>query len=143
MAVAIVAIGIAAVELPHYFARVALREKLRKCFTGLEDNQSREIDLHSVTDFPWDTVYVFGPYSSKRDVVKIIGVPWNGSTDVADDEGTHLLIFMQDGKVVRYTDLGRGTTDFAVNAENFIKCDGRFLEKRTNGRKVSTAIVTP
>src|SRR5690348_5682657 len=71
------------------------------------------ITVSALTDFQWDNLFVFGPYTTVEKIQSQLGYRW------ADAEKTHinlsdtfsLLVFVKDGKVVRYFKLPRTIGD--------------------------------
>ena len=60
-----------------------------------------ELRVDSVTDFAWDTVHVFGPYTEPARVTKGLGFVWgDGTIDGPDTEGLQLVVFVRDKEVV-------------------------------------------
>jgi hypothetical protein len=59
------------------------------------------LDVATVTDFAWDSVYYFTGYQSERDISRAVGAPWQGPA--VADHGTRLL-FARAGQVVTFVD---------------------------------------
>ncbi len=57
-----------------------------------------EVTLNDITPFEWDTVYSFGPYTSKEEVQETIGFKANVGETVS--EGMPHLVFVKDKEVV-------------------------------------------
>lgn len=77
------------------------------------------------THFKWDKMYVFGPYTSKKQMQEKIGLKWTTSNyisylfckyivdiDGLDDDSFQKLVFVKDQKVVYDSTLYRGDGDF-------------------------------
>ena len=62
--------------------------------------------LSSVTDFDWDRVHAFPPYSSREEIVRQLGLEWDGAGDTAsrENDSYNLLVFVRGGQVVRAFD---------------------------------------
>ena len=98
-----------------------------------------DIDLAAVTDFEWDTVYIFPPYTPANDVKKKVGRLVPSSIEASDS--VVLLVFLHRGQIVRFADFERRIGDFsaASGAEGiprsvakfrkFVTADGRVLLK--------------
>jgi len=69
--------------------------------------RSSKLILKDATDFAWDHVLVFGPYTSKKLIEQALGTRWTGSTEIESSDSINLLIFEENGKVVRYAEIGR------------------------------------
>jgi hypothetical protein len=61
----------------------------------------RVIDLASVTDFAWDSVYYFTGYQGSRDISAAVGEAWEGP-EVPDH--AKRLLFVRAGHVVTFVD---------------------------------------
>lgn len=59
------------------------------------------VELESLTDFEWDTVYFFQAFEDKRDISDAIGFKWEGETV---PEFYRRLLFVKDGQVVSFVD---------------------------------------
>lgn len=73
------------------------------------------IDISSITDFSWDRLYIFEPYTSPTWLDAALGSSWrtNCSTRIEYSDGVTLLLFMKNGKVMHCADYPR-STDFQV-----------------------------
>ena len=65
------------------------------------------------TDFEWDRVYLFGPYSQREDVEARLGVRWQAGFDshIESSDAIVLVVFSHEGRVVEHFDLPRATAD--------------------------------
>jgi hypothetical protein len=70
--------------------------------------------LSSVTDFDWDRVHAFPPYSSPEEIVRQLGLEWDDAGDTASGENDsyNLLVFVRGGQVVRAFDHDVGDGNF-------------------------------
>lgn len=71
------------------------------------------ISLAQVTEFPWDRVFIFEPYTPYEDVLQAIGTRWDGveQTGIATRDDAVLLVFMRSGEVTAFTMYPRGDGD--------------------------------
>jgi hypothetical protein len=62
------------------------------------------IDFSTLTDFTWDRVYIFGPYSSSKYINNKLGRYWICSHNVETRYFGHisLIVFVENGHVVDY-----------------------------------------
>jgi hypothetical protein len=76
------------------------------------------IDLTECTDFKWDRLFIFGPYTTARTINKNINTFWLGAyfSRIDSDESITLLIFMNKGRVVQYVEFSRDKVDFSTVA---------------------------
>ncbi|MDA0173485.1 hypothetical protein OJ998_30555 [Solirubrobacter taibaiensis] len=66
------------------------------------------VSLREVASFPWDRVLLVQPETPREEISERLGFEWTGIDTV---DGGDLLIFLRDGKVVRFADY-RGTGRF-------------------------------
>ena len=59
------------------------------------------VKLLDIRPFEWDTIYSFGPYTSKEETYKTVGYKWNRIRETVS-EGMDQVVFMNDSKVVCY-----------------------------------------
>src|SRR5437763_1140746 len=73
------------------------------------------VHLSSLTDFSWDELHIFAPYTSQGTIDAQLGFAWSeaAATGLSDNKGIALLVFVKDGKVVRYVAHPRNKGDFA------------------------------
>ena len=69
--------------------------------------------LAEATDFAWDRVCVFPPYLPKEAVDDTLGMRW-GVVGGGDLDDRNLLVFVDDGRVVKHLYLVRGLIDDAA-----------------------------
>jgi len=71
--------------------------------------------MADVAEFEWDTLYVFGPYSTRSSIASRVGFEWPQAdrTGIRENEGIALLLFVRKGEVVRYVIQPRDQGDFA------------------------------
>jgi hypothetical protein len=74
------------------------------------------VSLGSLTEFPWERLYIFPPYTSREVIDRELGFTWKQAsrTGIARDDGIALLVFVDAGKVVRYVVQPRSDGDFAA-----------------------------
>lgn len=73
------------------------------------------VRIESLTDFAWEQLHVFPPYSSQDWIDSQLGFAWPAAarTGIFDSDGIALLVFVRDSEVVRYVAQPRGKGDFA------------------------------
>jgi hypothetical protein len=107
---------IAALGLAVYFTRDEdnlqadnlLAENFTKAVTQAPDNDNR-VDLPALARFDWDRVLLVQAGTTRAAISKRLGYEWTGIDTV---DGGDLLLFVRDGKVVRFADY-RGSNSFA------------------------------
>lgn len=79
------------------------------------------IDINDLTSFKWDIMYIFGPYTtfeSLQEILKLNEYEYL-KTGISGSDSIHLLVFLYEGKVVKYLDFSRDKGNFF--SENNIK----------------------
>jgi hypothetical protein len=80
--------------------------------------------LSSLTDFDWDRVYAFPPYSSTEEIERELGFDWGDAGDSAASSGNdsfYLLVFVNGGQVARAFDHEIGGGDLACMGPPFVE----------------------
>lgn len=74
------------------------------------------IDISTITPFAWEKLYLFGPYSSKEQIVEVTGIRRLGSleTMIEYSDGIVLFVFVDQNKIVKYMDYHR-SPDFTYS----------------------------
>ena len=67
------------------------------------------IDISTITPFNWEKLYLFGPYSTTERINKVTGLTSaeDIKTNISDDDGIVLFVFVSKNKVVQYMDYHR------------------------------------
>ncbi len=58
-----------------------------------------EVFLNDIIPFEWDTVYTFGPYTSRETIEEVIGIKSNAIKE-ALSEGMQQLIFVKEDEII-------------------------------------------
>ena len=76
------------------------------------------VEVAQLTDFDWDRMFVFAPYTDVKTVHKTLGYEWRGAevSQIERMDRFHLLVFTKDSKVVKYFEYPRGGGHFNLNA---------------------------
>ena len=95
-------------------------------------------DLATLTDAEWDTLYVFGPYTTKEKIDETLGKAWKYTqyTSIDIDDSITLLLFTKDQDVVAFTELSRGIADFAYLSGEVYGSDNACFSVDETGRIV-------
>jgi hypothetical protein len=77
------------------------------------------IDISTITPFAWEKLYLFGPYSSKKEIAKITGIKRLGNlrSMIETNDGIVLFVFVDQNKIVQYMDYHRNP-DFAESVRD-------------------------
>jgi hypothetical protein len=68
---------------------------------------NHELNLSKATDFDWDEIAIFGPYSNCTGINEVIKQKYCDDKYYYVDESANLLIFLQNSKVVSTVETGR------------------------------------
>jgi hypothetical protein len=76
----------------------------------------RPLALKEPTDFAWDKVYVFAPYTPPEAIRKDLGFAWAeaGRTGIDSRDDVTLLVFVKNQRVVRSLAFPRNRGDWAM-----------------------------
>ena len=91
---------------------------LRKAVTTTQDPENGThgiVRLADVAPFDWDRVLLVAPGTPRAEISRRLGVQWTGIDTI---DGGEELLFLRDGKVVRFADY-RGNGRFAGFPEPF------------------------
>jgi len=88
------------------------------------------VDFSVLTNFSWDRLYVFGPYTTSKMIDKSLGRFWFGSrfTTIESNDRISLLVFTKNGHVVQYLEFPRWQGDFStvINKSGYSVEESRF-----------------
>jgi hypothetical protein len=74
---------------------------LSDSFEGISGKEAIIDDLSEWTQFEWDTLYSFAPYTPKKTIYETIGYKWDTINETVN-EGMNQLVFLHEGRVVCY-----------------------------------------
>lgn len=67
---------------------------------------SDTIDFSQITDFKWDTMYIFTPYSKPENILKEDGVKnYNKNFNIEYLDNINMVAFVKSNKLVEYVEL--------------------------------------
>ena len=96
--------------------------KLSNAITKSSNDYSR-FKMLDLTDFDWDGLFIFGPYTSQDDIEKALGYKWKSAskTGIESNDGCCLIIFTKAKRVVQYLMYPRKDGDFSsISSTNMI-----------------------
>lgn len=68
--------------------------------------QSGHVDFSEVTDFEWDTMYIFIPYSNPNNIFKDDGVKsYNSMFNIENLDSINMIAFVKSNKLVAFVEL--------------------------------------
>jgi hypothetical protein len=97
---------------------ILVSENLTKAVTTTQDPENGThgiVRLADVAPFDWDRVLLVAPGTPRAEISRRLGVQWTGIDTI---DGGEELLFLRDGKVVRFADY-RGNGRFAGFPEPF------------------------
>ena len=97
----------------------ALYRALTKAPRMYRIGYASHIALTEFTDFEWETVHIFVPYTDDATILRTLGINWSGARNnrLYDSDSYALLVFVKDGAVVRSVYLPRNEADYASIAD--------------------------
>jgi len=114
----IASIGLAVTLLGN---RASQDKVLAKEIDSLFETSETQIDLTAVTDFKWNQVAVFGPYTSNEIIEDSMGIKFkgdNGGIDILDDR--FLLVFANDKYAKKTIVLSRKHGSYSIKDNKFL-----------------------
>jgi hypothetical protein len=88
------------------------------------------VDLKDISEFDWDSVFIFPPYTSQSEINQALGYEWKDSqkTGISSDDTINLMVFVEGGEVKRYCRVSRKVADFRLPAgkRSFDRFQARF-----------------
>ena len=77
-------------------------------------NHVNTVSFSAVTQFKWDKVYIFTPYTGQTEIDTALGYHWSSSAKnrIAESETESLIVFTRNGKVVQYVEFPRSLGSF-------------------------------
>jgi hypothetical protein len=77
-------------------------------------NTNSTLIISAVTGFQWDKLFIFGPYTPIEKIYMQLGYNWTEAkkTHIDSSDTFYVIVFVKDGKVIRYYNLPRTIGDF-------------------------------
>lgn len=83
----------------------ALAENFHKQIDSVRSSgKSTTMNVKELTNFAWDKLYLFGPYTTHTQINERLGYTWTHNSLRLSDDNLYLIVFSLDGKVVQYLD---------------------------------------
>lgn len=95
--------------------------------------QAAEVDLSTISQMPWDELFVFGPYSLRERNCELLQLGWFAcriTFPSSVSEGEHILVFRENKQVVHSERHARMNGDFSSRESKLpfpvVRSDARF-----------------
>lgn len=114
--VGVIAVVLLAAVLAVPFAqRRQLAEDLARSVRMYRIGYTSHIVVAEYTQFEWDLLYLFPPYSAESEVSAALGAPLPGFrwTSIEESDSVTLLVFVRGERAVRWVELPRSQADFS------------------------------
>jgi hypothetical protein len=102
----------------------------RPLWQRIQRGPGTTVDLATVAPFAWDRVFIFGPYTSSREVDKRLGFHWDEywQTGIEASKGYNLVVFVRGQRVVRWFEhaRNRGELEELAQENGFARADAKF-----------------
>ncbi|MGC9454029.1 MAG: hypothetical protein ACP5HU_04120 [Phycisphaerae bacterium] len=96
--------------------------------------------MRDLTDFEWDGLYIFPPYTGHQEIENTLGYSWPPAEDsgIDMDDTFCLLVFTHNKEVVAYVEYPIERGDFADvgGTTKLSPDDAVFLVRMENGRPI-------
>ncbi len=90
---------------------------------------SKEIDFSKVTNFEWDEIYLFTPYTDSKEILKKDGVKrYNSKLNMEYNDGHNIIAFVNSKKIITYIEINRSDFDFEPIENSKISKDKSIFE---------------
>lgn len=103
---------------------------------------SDKIDFSQLTNFNWDTMYLFTPYTDTKKILKKDGViNYSDKLNMEYRDTINIVAFVDSKKIVTYIELNRSEIDFKTINENKISKEESIFRLDKDGNKYSLSLV--
>ncbi|WP_026674023.1 hypothetical protein [Alkalihalobacterium bogoriense] len=89
-------------------------------YSIVEDQNSEEVEVQSLTDFEWDKAFLFQPYTSNDGIIETLGVDFKDPSNIEMREDIYLLVFLHENNVVHYVEIDRQRCSFSLGENEYI-----------------------
>lgn len=110
----IVALAFAACLVMSACADSGLSERIT---ATVEKGAGTKLVMADLTDFDWQRLYIFAPYTTQKQIDRSLGFEWPDPEGIELHDTFTLLAFVNDGEVVSYVAQPLGQGDFADLSE--------------------------
>lgn len=119
----------------YHSSKIKEDAKLRDNIIEMVKN-SKEIDISSATNFRWDTLYLFTPYTDTKKVLKKDNVRYyNSKLNMEYKDTMNIIAFVNSKKIVTYIKIDRVSFDFEPIVNNKIIRDKAVFKVANNDNR--------
>lgn len=111
----------------------SLLSRLRKAVK--QSTSPNTFNMADITDFQWDELYIFGPYTPGSEIENTLGFSWPPAFTCGIDkyDGHCLLVFVGNNEVTRYYMYPRNYGDFSqVDSDKIYTLDSAIFSVRVD-----------
>lgn len=83
----------------------------------VEKGPGTKLVMADLTDFDWQKLYVFTPYTTQKQIDRTLGFEWHDTEGIELNDTMTLLAFVDDGKVVSHVAQPADKGDFSGLSE--------------------------
>jgi hypothetical protein len=97
-------------------------------------NTNSTLNISAVTDFQWDKLFIFGPYTPLEKIYMQLGYKWTEAekTHIDSSDTFYTIVFVKNGKVIRYYNLSRTIGDFqSIDVHNMFTPENAEFEVKS------------
>lgn len=86
--------------------------ELKKRIVKMID-KSEEVNFQEITDFDWDNIYIFTPYSDPKNIFKEDKIKnYNISFNIEHLDTINMIAFVNQNKLVKFVEINRSDFEF-------------------------------
>ena len=121
------------------YVRINLDNLLKEKIQDAVISGKEIIDFKEMAEFDWDSLIILAPYSRLDVLEQKYNVDFRPiyHTGIDHRENISLIVFFNEGKIVKMVMYGRYPGDFAENKSEFVKRDQAKYRVRNTNKKLS------
>ena len=114
-------------------------DALVTAFEQFENSDTACVDFVQIIEFDWDTMFVFGPYTTEEKINDTIGQEWQFAkqTSIDENDSITLIIFTKVQKVTTFMEVSRSVADFASLSGEVYSSDNVCFSVDEEGKVIS------
>jgi hypothetical protein len=107
---------------------------------AVEQGDGAVLRMDQLTDFTWDRLHIFAPYTTREQVERELGVAWAGydASGIERHDNFTLLVFISGGDVVRSLAIQMADGDFSAlhRPQGYTSAEAVFSVAILDNRKI-------